>query len=620
MSDKVEDVTKEEYRVLARKYRPSNFRDLIGQEPMVKTLSNAFDSGRIAQAYMLTGVRGVGKTTTARILARALNYKSDLIDKPNIDLDDLGENCEAIMAGSHVDVIEMDAASHTGIGDIREIIASVQYKPVSARYKVYIIDEVHMLSTAAFNGLLKTLEEPPEHVKFIFATTEIRKVPITVLSRCQRFDLRRIEAEELCSHLQKIAHQEKVEVEEDALAMIARAAEGSVRDALSLFDQAIAHSESKVLGEDVRIMLGLSDRGRVIDLFEHVMAGKTREAMDELKSQYDVGAEPVTVLNDLADFVHYVTKVRFVPEVAENSALSQAERERGKDLAEKLSLRILGRIWQMLLKGIGEVQASSRPLAAADMLLVRLTHVADLPTPDEVIKQIQSGQLSNDGNLPTGGTTNGGSNIGGGAAGTGSGGGSAVGATSGITANGGSNNDSNAPTALHVVEGNRLARPNITPQDEPQQSVALKTFQELIDYCEVQREIKLKLYLRNHIRLVNFEQGKIEFNLIGNVPRDFYKILNEKLLEWTGQRWLLTTTNEESAFSLAEKDEAQKEAMVEDATNDPTIQAVLNQFPQAKIIDVRMREMIEALPAVPEVDAEDMIDSDESSLDDFFEE
>ncbi|MGB6120156.1 MAG: DNA polymerase III subunit gamma/tau, partial [Mesorhizobium sp.] len=331
------------YRVLARKYRPRDFSALIGQEPMVRTLTNAFASGRIAQAWMLTGVRGVGKTTTARILARALNYKTATIDRPTVDMTELGEHCQAIMEGRHVDVIEMDAASHTGIDDIREIIEQVRYAPVSARYKVYIIDEVHMLSTQAFNGLLKTLEEPPPHVKFIFATTEIRKVPITVLSRCQRFDLRRIDAALIKADLARIGGLEEIESEDDALAMIARAAEGSMRDAQSIFDQAIAHGGERVTAEAVRAMLGLSDRNRVIDLFEKLMSGDVAAALAEYRAQYDTGADPAVVLTDLAEFNHLVTRLRFVPEAASDASLPEDERRRGVDFADKLSVKVLSR-------------------------------------------------------------------------------------------------------------------------------------------------------------------------------------------------------------------------------------------------------------------------------------
>lgn len=381
------------YRVLARKYRPTRFDDLVGQEPMVRTLSNAFAAGRIAQAWMLTGVRGVGKTTTARILARALNYEiPGQIDQPTIDMPDLGTHCQAIMEGRHVDVIEMDAASHTGINDIREITEAARYKPVSARYKVYIIDEVHMLSNQAFNGLLKTLEEPPEHVKFLFATTEIRKVPVTVLSRCQRFDLRRIDADRMVQFLQKIADSEAVGIEPEAQSMIARAAEGSARDALSLLDQAIAHGAETVSGDTVRSMLGLADRARVIDLFEAVMRGDIALALEIVKEQFDIGAEPAIILTDLAEFTHLVTKFKISDDYEGGQAVTELERTRGGQFAESLSMRVLSRAWQILLKGIGEVQTAPRPLAAADMVLVRLCYAADLPTPDEVARQLRAQQ------------------------------------------------------------------------------------------------------------------------------------------------------------------------------------------------------------------------------------
>ena len=390
MADTDKDATKTgAYRVLARKYRPRDFSGLIGQEPMVRTLTNAFSTGRIAQAWMLTGVRGVGKTTTARILARALNYKTETVDAPSVDLSAPGLHCEAIMEGRHVDVVEMDAASHTGIDDIRDIIEQVRYAPVSARYKVYIIDEVHMLSNQAFNGLLKTLEEPPPHVKFIFATTEIRKVPITILSRCQRFDLRRIDAALIKRHLAHIGELEGVEAEDEALAMIARAAEGSMRDAQSIFDQAIAHSSGSVTAETVRDMLGLVDRARVIDLFELVMRGDVAAALAGFRAQYDAGADPATVLTELAEFNHLVTRMRFLPSAADDASLSQDERARGLDFAQKLSVRVLSRTWQMLLKGISEVQNATRPVNAAEMVLIRLAHAANLPTLDEALKALE---------------------------------------------------------------------------------------------------------------------------------------------------------------------------------------------------------------------------------------
>ncbi|MCJ9705789.1 DNA polymerase III subunit gamma/tau, partial [Bradyrhizobium sp. SHOUNA76] len=379
------------YRVLARKYRPSSFDDLIGQEAVVRTVSNAFETGRIPQAWILTGVRGVGKTTTARILARALNYEmpDGSVRGPTIHMPTLGVHCQAIMESRHMDVLEMDAASHTGVDDVRQINDSVRYAPASARYKVYIIDEVHMLSTAAFNAFLKTLEEPPEHAKFVFATTEIRKVPVTVLSRCQRFDLRRVEADVLMKHLASIATKESVEIEPEALGIIARAAEGSVRDSLSLLDQAIAHAAGQVRADAVRQMLGLADRTRVIDLFDSLARGDIASAFKEFRDQYDVGADPIVVLSDLAEFVNFVTRVKIVPATADNVAYGETERVRAKEFASKISMRVLSRMWQMLLKGITEVQAATRPAAAAEMVLVRIAYVADLPTPDEAIKMLE---------------------------------------------------------------------------------------------------------------------------------------------------------------------------------------------------------------------------------------
>src|SRR3954465_15019205 len=397
------------YRVLARKYRPKDFSDLmVGQEPMVQTLTNAFETGRIAQAYMLTGVRGVGKTTTARILARALNYKTSEIDKPTIDLRIPGDNCQAIMEGRHVDVIEMDAASRTGVNDIREIIEGVRYGPVVARYKVYVIDEVHMLSKSAFNALLKTLEEPPEHVKFIFATTEIRKVPVTVLSRCQRFDLRRIDSQTLVKHFNRVAEAEGVTVDPDAMALIARAADGSARDGLSLLDQAMALGGDRLDALQVRDMLGLADRARVVDLFEAAMTGRPRDALDILSDLHRSGADPVVVLQDLLDFTHFLTRFKVVPETASDPGTPETERVRGGELSGKLGMPALTRAWQILLKGLGEVQSAPVPFDAAEMVIVRLAYSAHLPTPADLIRQLQGSSAPAGGGTPAGQNGNGG--------------------------------------------------------------------------------------------------------------------------------------------------------------------------------------------------------------------
>ncbi|WP_284283259.1 DNA polymerase III subunit gamma/tau, partial [Roseicyclus marinus] len=380
------------YQVLARKYRPATFADLIGQEAMVRTLKNAFEADRIAQAFMLTGIRGTGKTTTARIIAKGLNcIGPDGQGGPTTDPCGVCENCRAIAEGRHVDVMEMDAASNTGVQNIRDaIIETVSYRAAQARYKIFIIDEVHMLSTSAFNALLKTLEEPPPHVKFLFATTEIRKVPVTVLSRCQRFDLRRIEPEVMIAHLQKVAGLEGAQISDDALALITRAAEGSVRDAMSLLDQAIAHGAGETTADQVRAMLGLADRGRVLDLFEAIMRGDAAGALDELGAQYADGADPVAVLRDLAEITHWLSVIKISPDAAEDPTISPEERMRGRSLAERLPMRVLTRMWQMLLKALEEVSLSPNAMMAAEMAVIRMTHVADLPTPGDLVKKLQS--------------------------------------------------------------------------------------------------------------------------------------------------------------------------------------------------------------------------------------
>ncbi|MBS9719337.1 DNA polymerase III subunit gamma/tau [Tianweitania sp. BSSL-BM11] len=568
------------YRVLARKYRPADFTTLIGQEPMVRTLTNAFDTGRVAQAWMLTGVRGVGKTTTARILARALNYKTAEIDRPSVALEALGEHCQAIMEGRHVDVIEMDAASHTGIDDIREIIEQVRYAPVSARYKVYIIDEVHMLSTQAFNGLLKTLEEPPPHVKFIFATTEIRKVPITVLSRTQRFDLRRVDAALLTGHLGSIAEKETITVEPEALAMIARAAEGSVRDSLSIFDQAIAHGSGTVTAEAVRAMLGLADRTRVIDLFEHIMQGDVAAALGELRAQYDTGADPATVLTDLAEFTHLVTRLRYVPEASEDASLSEAERMRGSALSQTLSVRVLSRAWQMLLKGITEVQTAARPVSAAEMVLIRLAHAAELPTLDDVLKgngaapseTRPSGNGGGRPSLPSGG------NGGGGAA-------SAVSTARMMPAGGGAQT-----MRLVQTEASPAPAMQTAVQPAPEPTVKVASLNDIVALAEAARDMPFKIGVKGCVRLVRIEPGKLEINLTEDAPRTLLTDIQNRLSKWTGMRWLVTVSREEGGQTLAEIETQKRESARMEAEADPTVAAILAAFPRSKIIDIRIPE------------------------------
>jgi len=562
------------YRVLARKYRPSTFDDLIGQEAMVRTISNAFETGRVPQAWILTGVRGVGKTTTARILARALNYElpDGSVKGPTIHMPVMGLHCQAIMESRHIDILEMDAASHTGIDDVRQITDGVRYAPSSARYKVYIIDEVHMLSEKAFNAFLKTLEEPPEHAKFVFATTEIRKVPVTVLSRCQRFDLRRVEAGVLMTHLSNIAAKEGVEAEPEALGLIARAAEGSVRDSLSLLDQAIAHAAGLVRAEDVRQMLGLADRTRVIDLFQALASGDIASAFREFRDQYDTGADPVVVVSDLAEFVNFVTRIKVVPATADNPALGETERVRGREFAAKLSMRVLSRMWQMLLKGIAEVQAATRPQAAAEMVLVRIAYVADLPTPDEAIRMIEQ---------------NGGSPA--------SSGGNVVGSAAprGPSAMLSPGGDAGAPLRA-VASG---ARPALDPSPRPQMSTPapaeavparrLNTFADVVALAAEKRDLQIKAALESDMRLVRMEDGRLEVALERSAARSMINDLSRKLEQWTGRRWAVIVSNEPGQPTLRAQAQAAKAKLTDGVHADPRVQAVMARFPGTQVIDVR---------------------------------
>jgi DNA polymerase-3 subunit gamma/tau len=552
------------YRVLARKYRPASFDDLIGQDAMVRTISNAFESGRIPQAWILTGVRGVGKTTTARILARALNYElpDGSVTVPTITMPVMGVHCQAIIESRHIDVLEMDAASHNSVEDVRQINDAIRYAPVSARYKVYILDEVHMLSGAAFNALLKTLEEPPPHAKFIFATTEIRKVPVTVLSRCQRFDLRRVDAALLVKHLEGIAAKEKIEVEPAALALIARAAEGSVRDSLSLFDQAIAHAAGPVRAEDVRQMLGLADRVRVVDLFEALMKGDVGAALKELREQYEIGADPGVVLSDLAEFTHFVTRVKVVPSVADDVSLSEAERVRGRAFAAQLSMRVLSRTWQMLLKGVGEVQASGRPVAAAEMILVRIAYAADLPTPDEVVRSLgDEGAARPPGN--------------GGAA-------PAQNFTPRYDAPRGS------PRSSAAVSPRQAENP-ATEINEPvaaAPTLTIGSFEALIALTQEKRDISMKMALERDVRLVRCEDGQLEIALEASAPKTLVHDLQRKLTAWTGKRWMVVVSQEQGSATVRAQAEERQAELERGVQSDPLVQAVLKRFPGAKVVGV----------------------------------
>jgi DNA polymerase-3 subunit gamma/tau len=556
------------YRVLARKYRPADFTALIGQEALVRTLSNAFATGRIAHAFMLTGVRGVGKTTTARIIARALNCigPDGKRTEPTIHPCGVCEPCVSIAESRNVDVQEMDAASRTGIDDIREIIEGVRYAPVAARYKVYIIDEVHMLSKQAFNGLLKTLEEPPPHVKFIFATTEIRKVPVTVLSRCQRFDLRRIDSAELAAYLATLAKKEDVKIEDGALALIARAAEGSARDALSLLDQAIAHGSLEgassngsggITTEMVRAMLGLADRGRILDLFEKLMGGGLPEALADLKLLYDAGADPLAVIQDLLETAHFLTRIKVAPSAQGFFDGGSAEAKRAGAMAAKLSVPTLTRAWQMLLKGLIEVRDAARPVSALEMALIRVAYAAELPPTDRLVRD-----LLDSGASPRA-------------------------ASSSPPSTGGGNR---APSA-RLGEGGAAAAPRLSPQSQPESAPTLRGLEDLAALALANNAPILRVHIENDMHLVRLEQssttGLLEFRPSARAPRTLAGDLQQKLNVWTGMRWNISIAREGGAPTLAEQRKAAKAARMESVAQEPMVRAVLDRFPGAEIVAVR---------------------------------
>lgn len=564
------------YQVLARKYRPETFVDLVGQDAMVRTLKNAFEADRIAQAFIMTGIRGTGKTTTARIIAKGMNcIGADGNGKPTTEPCGVCEHCTAIMEGRHVDVMEMDAASRTGVGDIREIIDSVHYRAASARYKIYIIDEVHMLSKNAFNALLKTLEEPPEHVKFIFATTEIRQVPVTVLSRCQRFDLRRIEPEVMIALMRKIATAEEAEISDDALALITRAAEGSARDATSLLDQAISHGAGETTADQVRAMLGLADRGRVLDLFEMILRGEAAGALTELSAQYADGADPLAILRDLTEVTHWVSVIKITPDAAEDPTIGPDERTRGLAIAEALPMRVMSRMWQMLLKALEEVGMAPNAMMAAEMAVIRLTHVADLPTPEELIKKLQDATPP-----PNGGP----------------GGGARSAPTGGATAIGSPQPTHAAPTG-----------PTATAAAPALDTDALQhyaRFEDVVNLIRTHRDVKLLVEVETGLRLVNYQPGRIEVNPTRTAAADLIGRLGSRLQAWTGNRWAITVVNEGGAPTIAEVRDAAENAIKAEAQAHPMVQAVIAAFPKAKISKISTEEdkaqdaFAEALPEV----------------------
>lgn len=579
----------DEYRVLARKYRPTDFNTLIGQDALVRTLTNAIRSGRLAHAFMLTGVRGVGKTTTARIIARALNcIGPDGQGGETAEPCGVCENCTAIAGDRHVDVIEMDAASRTGVDDIREIIEGVRYKPVSARYKVYIIDEVHMLSKNAFNALLKTLEEPPEHVKFIFATTEICKVPVTVLSRCQRFDLRRIDMDTLANHFKGIVESEGASVSEGALALIARAADGSVRDGLSLLDQAIAHTAGEVGEDAVRDMLGLADRARTFDLLDAVMKGEVESALGQLANQYDSGADPVQVLEDMLELVHWLTRIKVTPKAAEAPGVPEMERTRGMEMSSALSMAALTRSWQMLLKGLSEVRNAPSALQAAEMILVRLMYGLELPSPADALKKFKDTpqpQPSQPG--PGGGISAGGA----------SGGGGMTQATGTPMQTG--------PATTHGPTMRNGAQAQTEPQPLSVSELELpdpQTFLKVVELAENVGEMILHANLISNVHVVRFQPGKLEFRPGEHALPDLAQRLTKMLNDHTARRWVVTVSREAGHPTLQQQQDAEAAAEKAAAARDPLVQKVLEAFPGAEISAV-MELRVEAPVGEAPIDA-----------------
>jgi DNA polymerase-3 subunit gamma/tau len=589
------------YRVLARKYRPETFVDLVGQDAMVRTLKNAFAADRIAQAFMMTGIRGTGKTTTARIIAKGMNcIGPDGTGGPTTEPCGVCEHCTAIMEGRHVDVMEMDGASQTKIDDIRaNVLDSVMYAPASARFKIYIIDEVHMLSTSAFNALLKTLEEPPAHVKFIFATTEIRKVPVTVLSRCQRFDLRRIEPEDMLAMLRRIADAEGAQITDEALALVTRAAEGSARDATSILDQAISHGAGETTADEVRAMLGLADRGRVLDLFDLVMKGDAAGALTELSGQYAAGADPMAVLRDLAEITHWVSVVKITPDAAEDPTIAPDERARGQAMASTLAMRSLSRMWQMLLKAIEEVAAAPNAMMAAEMAIIRLTHVADLPSPEELVRKL------GDAPAPTPPS---------GPAPSGPGGGVA----SGATAQGGAppphaGAQGGAQGGAYArAQGNASSSAQGSAQAAPAQAAGqalahYPSFAHVIELIRANRDVKLLVDVETGVRLDSYSPGRIAFTPHEAAPGDLAARLGAALQRWTGNRWAISIVNDCSAPTVQERRDADAQNKKAEAAQHPMVQAALAAFPNARITEVRSAEDLAAQAtedALPEVEDE----------------
>ena len=557
----IKPISEKSYKVLARKYRPQKFDDLMGQDVMVQTLKNAFKIDRIAHAYMLTGVRGIGKTTTARLLARALNYKTDLIDKPNIEMSETGYHCLEIMESRHIDVIEMDAASRTGIADIREIIDSINYSPSSARFKIYIIDEIHMLSKAAFNGLLKTLEEPPSHVKFIFATTEVQKVPLTILSRCQRFDLRRFDNDLVRSLLLKVCSKENVKIDDSVIGLISRASGGSARDSLSLLDQAIALSENdEALSEDlIRKMLGLSDQGRIIDLFEYISSGDVEAALGEIRDQVDIGVDPSNLIEALGDLVHEMTRHKVTQENEDNLSLGPENIVRLKSIIEDESVKSLSRYWQMILKAANEIKNFSKPLSALEMAVIRMCYISDLPTPDEIIKKIESKDIS----------------------------------------------PAEKKTLKSKSKSSVIMTSGSSEKKEPDESLieevltkrSPEDFHEIIQLARIHKDVKMQYELENNVSLVSFAKEKIEINILKG-SESIASDLSKKLFEWTEKKWIVLVSSSQGEKTINQEREESDLLIRSNIEKHPIYKATVEEFKNTSI------KLIEEIPKLSIVENE----------------
>ncbi len=571
------------YRVLARKYRPSSFKDLRGQEVLVRTLSNAIESGRIAHAFVLTGIRGIGKTTTARIIARALNCTGPTdTGGPTIDPCGVCSNCVAIAADRHVDVIEMDAATNTGVDNVRDLIEAVQYAPALGRYKIFIIDEVHMLSKNAFNALLKTLEEPPPYIKFIFATTELRKIPVTILSRCQRFDLRRLDTEALAAHLTDICAQEAVEAEPEALTLIANAGDGSVRDALSLLDQAIAHGDGEniaIRAETVRAMLGLVDRSRIFALLGRLAEGDAAGALALYRTLHQAGADIPTLLEDLAEIIQFITQAKVDPALAEDVNFAQGDREQARALAERLSIPALSRLWQMTIKGLHEVQSAPNPSAALQMVLIRIAYAGTLPTPADVLQQIQQGGPVPNIALPS----------------------ASMAARSAPVMTAPSHSpqamQQSPPAAPRAMASNgsaatamRLEEPASPPAPPLQMAPAsvedaMEQFAALVARFAAPEPLLYHSLMRE-TRLVSLEPGRLELDFGPNVAKDAAGRIGQALSEWTGQRWIVALSHGAKGPTLHERAESAKSQAMEEARQHPLVVEALATFPRAELAEV----------------------------------